>query len=222
MARYILIVALVVLGVAGCSGSPPSPTPSSVAASLSSASPSSASPSPRPSRSRVVPSSSAVPVVAPTVPPDVPRTGPNMRPGEKPPVMPVAATRHDPAGAKAFAEFFIRTIDWGFATLNGAYIRHYATSSCVGCLSFADGMDADKRLARRYIGGRIAVTSTRLLKYDRLDALIVVTFDQQSYEKTESSGSLVDADQAHRGVRFEVSLGWAGGWRVSVLAVIAQ
>ena len=62
------------------------------------------------------------------MPADVPRTGPNTRKGEQPPVMPVAATKHTADGAKAFAEFFIKTIDWGYATTSSAYMRHYFKS----------------------------------------------------------------------------------------------
>ena len=72
--------------------------------------------------------------------------------------MPVAATKHSPDGAKAFAEFFIKTIDWGYATTSGTYVRHFATSACDGCRSFADGFDRARRRGHHYIGGRVSVT----------------------------------------------------------------
>ncbi len=75
-------------------------------------------------------SATSDPPASPAVPADVPRTGPNTRKGEKPPVMPVLATKHTAAGAQAFAEFFIKTIDWGYATTSSAYMRHYFEQSC--------------------------------------------------------------------------------------------
>ena len=69
----------------------------------------------------------------PTIPADVPRTGANTRPGEKPPLMPLEATQHTARGAQAFAAFFVKTIDWGYATVSGAYMRHYFATTCMSC-----------------------------------------------------------------------------------------
>ncbi len=113
-----------------------------------------------PSTSPTVPistSPTAKPPPRPTVPPDVPRTGPNIRKGEKPPVLPVAATRHTADGAKAFAEFFIKTIDWGYATTSSAYMRHYFEPTCIGCASVRSGLSTRPASSdRHFIGGRIS------------------------------------------------------------------
>jgi hypothetical protein len=183
---------------AGCTSSVPDSPPVSSADVPSSVAPTTVISSPAPS--------------LPTVPADVPTTGPNTRPGETPPVMPVAATKHTPAGARAFAAFF-----------SGAYIRHYARQSCVGCASFANGMDADRRAGHRYIGGRITVTGIRLAQFgqEKDSTVAYVTFNELSYEELDSAGHFVGGDGAHRGERFETRLKWRGVWRVVGLAVAA-
>jgi hypothetical protein len=156
-----------------------------------------------------------------TVPADVPTTGPNMRRGEKPPVMPQSATGHTGAGAQAFAVFFVRTIDWGFATLSGAYIRHVSGGGCVGCRSFADGMDRDRRLGHQYIGGRLTVRHGRLLRYRESSATVAVRFDQTSYEEVDRTRRFVSADGAHTGERLAVDVQWLhSGWRVVEIQVL--
>jgi hypothetical protein len=153
----------------------------------------------------------------------VPRTGPNTRKGEQPPVMPIAATKHSPDGAKAFAEFFIKTIDWGYATTSSAYMRHYFDHRCAGCRQFADGFDVTLRKHDHYIGGRImtqdSTVSGRPLA-PRTDVTVISRFDILSIEKIDSSGHVLAADGAHSGERFETSLVWrADSWTVGQLGV---
>jgi hypothetical protein len=158
------------------------------------------------------------------VPADVPTTGPNLRhPGEKPPVEPVAALAHTAAGAKAFAEFFIRTIDWGYATTSSTYMRHYFQHSCVGCRSIAKALDDAKKNAHRFIGDRFTITKTSL-RTDRGakgDLTLVVQFDVSSGEVVDARGRAVAAEPAMPGYREQVDLQWVNpSWAVAELAVV--
>src|SRR4051794_15205328 len=140
------------------SGSPASSTASSPAPS--SVPVSSAVTSPPPSTTTKSSSFSGPPrPVTPTLPADVPKTGPNTRPGEKPPVVPLEATQHTGRGAQAFAEFFIKTIDWGYATTSSAYMRHYFTKSCIGCRSTAEALDKAARAKHHFVGDRFTLDS---------------------------------------------------------------
>src|SRR6476469_10732690 len=118
---------VVVLGVVvGCGGHGSAPNTSSVAVGS-------------PTVTVAAPSSShAVPVQV--YPADVPLTGHNVKPGEKPPLFPAAAKVRSQAGANAFAEFFMRTLDWMYATTNPAYPRHYFAPSCGLCAGLTTGM----------------------------------------------------------------------------------
>ena len=156
---------------------------------------------------------------SPTVPADVPTTGPNLRsPDERPPIEPVLATQHTAAGAKAFAEFFVRTIDWGFATMSGAYIRHYSLPSCTDCATFADGMDKARASGHRYVGGRITttgVTQSSKPTAPHAETSVLVRFNINAFEELTHDGEGVSADPAHTGEQFEVSLTWVSqSWRV--------
>src|SRR4051812_41161247 len=77
-----------------------------------------------PSTSAPPPSASPTSTPRP-YPADVPLTGHNVKPGEKPPLYPAAARAHTQAGANAFAEFYMRTLDWAYATTNPSYMKHY-------------------------------------------------------------------------------------------------
>jgi hypothetical protein len=158
----------------------------------------------------------------PSLPADVPTTGPNTKPGEKPPIMPLEATQHTPDGAKAFAQFFIKTIDWGYATTSSTYMRHYFLTGCKSCTGFTDVLDIAKRAGHRFIGGRFTVTSAMLAKRPAApsaDYTVVVTFNDSSFEEITRRNKFVRADGAHRGEKFEVSAAWASDrWVVVDLA----
>jgi hypothetical protein len=189
--------------IAGCTGGAGAPTRSVSA--------------PHPLRTHVSPAvvtPSAGPQVL-SVPPDVPTTGPNLTAAnERPPVMPVEATQHTPAGARAFAIFFIKTIDWGNATVSGAYIRHFSAITCRSCASLATGMDADRRAGRTYIGGRITVRSTSLTRHKTRDS-VVVTLDSTGFEVVNRHRRYVTAEPPRHGLRILLELAWsASAWRV--------
>lgn len=98
------------------------------------------------------------------VPSDVPRKGKNLRKGEKPPVMPAAAKTHTNGGARSMAKFYFRTIDWGFATTDSHYMRHYfnasGSSKCANCTTIADTFDRLKGKGDYFTGDRYSFGHT--------------------------------------------------------------
>jgi hypothetical protein len=154
----------------------------------------------------------------PTVPADVPRTGPNLvTAGEQPPVMPVEATQHTQQGAVAFARFFIRTIDWGFATTSGAYMRHYFEPSCIECRSHADGLDNTRKAGEHYLGGRFQITRAAIAPDggSQAERSVIVAFDLTSATVLDKHNRPKSSDVAHQGVQRQIWLRWAGGsWTV--------
>lgn len=145
-ARYAALAGMAGALLVGCSGGGSEPN-------LSSAPP---SPSSSSSASDVV-ASSAAPVV-PGVPADVPRTGHNVKPGETPPVYPAAALVKSQAGANAFAVFFMKTLDWAYATTNPSYMKHYYGPTCGLCSGLATGISKTAAADRWYEGGRLTIT----------------------------------------------------------------
>jgi hypothetical protein len=132
--------------------------------------------------------------------------------------MPVLAAQHSRAGARAFAAFFIKTLDWGMATVSGTYLRHYAARDCSTCRSLAHDLDADRAAEHRYIGGRSRVIRVR----EGVKALAnaqIVEVRSTSFEELSKSGSPIAADPAYPRLRYVVTLRWRFHWEVTRLAV---
>jgi hypothetical protein len=140
-----ITLAVVTVGAVGCTAHDPAPNTSSVSveAPTTTVAPSSSHSSP-----------------TPVYPADVPLTGHNVKPGEKPPLYPAAAKVRSQAGANAFAEFFMRTLDWAYATTNPSYMKHYYASSCGLCSGLATGVTKTAQQSRWYLGGRLNIRST--------------------------------------------------------------
>ena len=147
------VASAVAVLASSCTGEPgpnastvtPASSPPSTSASASAAPTSSVSVSASPTPS------------ARPYPADVPLTGHNVKPGEKPPLYPAAARARTQAGANAFAEFYMRTLDWAYATTNPAYMKHYIGPSCGLCNGLATGISKTAALKHWYLGGRLTI-----------------------------------------------------------------
>ena len=100
---------------------------------------------------------SASPSPSATYPADVPLTGHNVKPGEKPPVYPAAAAAKTQDGANAFAEFFMKTLDWAYATTIPSYMKHYYGPTCGLCNGIATGISKTSSDNHWYEGGRFTI-----------------------------------------------------------------
>lgn len=84
-------------------------------------------------------------------------TGPNTRPGERPPTFPESARRNDAAGARAFADYFLRVWDWSIATNNTQALVPLISANCMPCVELF-GRIHDLRAGERLLGFRISWT----------------------------------------------------------------
>jgi hypothetical protein len=198
--------ALLTLGITSCTGKP---TPLNTSSAVTSPS-ASASPTPSPSQTSLYPS-------------DVPLTGKNLtKVGEKPPIYPDAARANTQAGALAFAKFFLQTIDWGFATTSGAYMRHYAAQSCGLCSGIGDGLDKTAAAGHLYLGGRFtnyrAETVPKGEVSAPVDSCARVTVDIPAVSVTDSRGHVVNGQQALKDQPFKLCVKRkAASWTVTYL-----
>lgn len=148
---------------------------------------------------------------SPTVPADVPTTGPNAKPGERPPLMPVEATKHTIAGARAFAKFFLQTIDWGYATTSSNYMRRYFQPSCDECRVTRLALDNAHRDNEHYIGSRLTIVKVGQPRRGgprSADLTIQVTLNITSVELIDRDGRASHPDVAYNGFREQVGLRW--------------
>ena len=201
----------VVLLVTGCTGGDVAPNTSTVSAAgttpSTSAAPSSASPTP----------------TARPYPADVPLTGHNVKPGEKPPLYPAAARARTQAGANAFAEFYMRTLDWAYATTNPSYMKHYSGPSCGLCSGLAAGISKTAVQRHWYLGGRFTVhaaTPTTIAPVTApADFCSMVTVDETAVSVVDASGRVYSGDGAHNGDRLKVcSVATAEAWEITYMA----
>ena len=133
-----------------------------------------------------------------------PKTGPNTRPGEKPPLMPLEATQHTPEGAKAFAEFFIKTIDWGYATVSSDLHAPLLPRRVCDRMQnlrrhgFDKVAQSEASLHRRS-DHRHASTAIVRTAVPSAEITIAVTFNIQSFEEVDQSEQVREGRRrAHR------------------------
>jgi len=188
---------LVVTALVACGGGDPAPNLSTVPAGSSAPGSSGAA------------SSAAVPASpSPVYPADVPLTGHNVRPGEKPPIYPAAASARTQAGANAFAEFFMKTLDWAYATTNPSYMKHYYGPTCGQCSGLATGIAKTATAGHSYEGGRITETSVVPTSIEPVTApaeyCSVVTVNVSTTSVVDAKGNVANGSAAARGLRFKL------------------
>ena len=165
---------------------------------------------------------SSPPAPAPAVPADVPRTGRNLlRAGEKPPVMPLAATRHTSGGALAFAVFFGQTIDWGYATSDPAYPNHYFQPTCLECLNLRTALNTVKQKGGYYRGSRVTIVSAipgATGGPDGAEISAILHTNVTAWDAVDRDGKSLGAGEPLRNVKEEIWLAWErDGWTVAYL-----
>jgi hypothetical protein len=137
--------------------------------------------------------------------------------------MPLAATKHTPAGAAAFAKFFIQTIDWAYATTSTTYMRHFAAPDCVGCASLKKAIDGAGSRTRHFIGGRFTIRKLvpgGLGGPNGAETSEFVHFDVTSVEVVDSTGRFIDGQGAFTDYRERPYLRWHNAaWSVVELTL---
>jgi hypothetical protein len=212
----VALLGVVALLVTGCTGNA-APNTSTVPVASS------------PPGTSATPSTSAAPTSAsptPTAQPypaDVPLTGHNVKPGEKPPLYPAAARARTQAGANAFAEFFMRTLDWAYATTNPSYMKHYTGPSCGLCTGLATGISKTAAQRHWYLGGRLTVhpaTATPIGPVTApADYCSIVTVDSTAQSVVDRTGTVFNDEAAHPNLRWKVcATSSASRWQATYLA----
>jgi hypothetical protein len=128
----------------------------------------SSSDSPGPNYSSVsttpTPSDSGTPTdsMSPT---GVPSTGPNVSPGEVAPTEPTAARSDTSDGAIAYVSYYIKTLDWVYATSRPDLLTPFYAPSCVTC---RDGQSAIEQFVSTGVikGGRLTIKRIAIVEND--------------------------------------------------------
>jgi hypothetical protein len=169
---------------------------------------------------------SSVPA-SPAYPADVPLSGHNVGPGEKPPVYPAAAHAHTQVGANAFAEFFMKTLDWAYATTNPSYMKHYYGPTCGLCDGIATGIIKTASEHHMYEGGRLAVHPVQATPVGPVTAPAEfcshLVIDESATAVVDQRGNVVSGDGAHAADQLKLctSSRAQDGWQVTYLAFLS-
>jgi hypothetical protein len=179
------------------------------------------------SGSSLIVTTSVTPTVSPKptspYPADVPLTGHNVKPGEKPPLYPDVAKVKSQAGANAFAEFFMRTLDWMYATTNPSYVKHYYSASCGLCSGLTTGMTKTAAQKHWYEGGRFTVhpaSGTAIAPVTApADYCSTLKVDTTAASVVNQTAKIFNGDGAHSGLSFKICLKYAAAaWQTTYLA----
>ncbi len=123
---------------------------------------------PGPNYSSVTPTPSTSTSTSPTQstsPTLIPSTGPNSSPGEVAPTEPSSALTDDSAGALAFVSYYVRTLDWVYATSRPDLLSPFYAATCSTC---RDGQSAIERFVATGVikGGRLTIKQVALVAND--------------------------------------------------------
>jgi hypothetical protein len=188
--RVALAVFVVLVLGASCDGGDPSPT--------------------------TLPSSAPPSVVTTTA---APPSTPTPTPTPTPPTLPAAARADSPAGAEAFARFWLTTLDYAYKTGDTKPFR--ALGSCDGCKTLADSIDKLFRGGGNVSGGNLVVIETRLDRHVPRKAAAVELFYSRTRRVVDDGkgGHFVDPAAKRLGF-FLVLARKTQGWLVTEFPVI--
>jgi hypothetical protein len=156
-------------------------------------------------------------------PADVPLTGHNVKPGEKPPRYPAAAAARTQAGANAFAEFFLHTWDWAYATTNPSYMKHYYGPTCGLCKGITTGIAKTAKERHWYEGGRFNIHSIQATGIAPVTApaeyCSTASIDASAQTVVDARGTVITGEPPHANIAFKLCMHWTGpGWQVAYWA----
>ncbi|MFN2518708.1 MAG: DUF6318 family protein [Jatrophihabitantaceae bacterium] len=144
-------------------------------------------------------------------------TGPGVRPGETPPVLRAAAKQHTPAGAVLFADYFVRALDWSFATNDSYLLTQISSPTCPACNRYIGALDGLR--AGEYLkGSRITTISYRLVTGSfkvKSDVVVEFVLDDQAAVIVHPPSPPTTVAPAAKRDRSLVFVSWmSGAWKI--------
>ena len=85
---------------------------------------------------------------------------PNTKPGEQSPVRPLDVLSG--AGAEAFAVYFVKVIDWAYASMDTAPLLQASSPECTLCASLVQMVNDRKALGDVYLGSRFTILDSQV------------------------------------------------------------
>lgn len=178
--RLVGMVAMV--AVTGCTGGGAIPPASSTAAPPSTTS----------STSSATTTSTPAPPSTSTTPPTTPTADPVIA------KIPAAARIESEAGAAAFMNFYFKQLNLAFRQAESSHMAGLATSACVTCQAFNEGILGLKKANRRYSDDLVRVTRATALNFTDNARQILIDVEQREVKVIDASGGSVGTTPAGR------------------------
>lgn len=145
-------------------------------------------------------------------------TGLAVEPGEKPPALSRLAKAHDLNGAVAFAGYYIKALDWSYATTDPYLLHQISASTCDACKTVIDGLLKLQKEGSHAKGGRIHLESGEICECTdtqvKAQHIVKVVDTQDAGAIVRPNGTTSDNFARHR-ITTYVYLSWLGkGWKV--------
>jgi hypothetical protein len=140
-------------------------------------------------------------------------TGPNVRPGEKPPTFDPKLEINAPGAADAYAKYWERVLDWGYATTDSSLARTAYAPTCDGCERFMKIFDGARTDGVHFRGGRISFVASTIQPNDHHNgatAISDITVSIQALQAVDGSGRIVESDPAVPHATDRVWMQWTG------------
>ena len=110
-------------------------------------------------------------------------TGAGVAPGEQPPQLGPFEKQHTSAGAISFAGFYIKALDWSFATSDPYLLKEVGAATCEYCEKAIAGLEKVQAGGGHITGSRIRLDSSELQSFKgkiKADFIVKVASTQQA------------------------------------------
>jgi hypothetical protein len=168
------------------------------------------------------PSTSQPPTVATSSSTPTP-TFVNTTPGEQPPVRP--ADELSDAGVKAFAEYWVKTLDWAYATMDTTRLSAASAADCSVCQSFIESTQNSALAGEIFLGSRLVILAATVVPsaMNSPTRVVAVVLAYTALSIGHPDGIIESNAPAQAAVQLNLTTEFSDSWRVGkVVRVVAQ
>ena len=132
------------------------------------------------------------------------------------PKFPAAAKKQTDAGAVAFAEYYLETLDYAWSAPEGEVLKDLATTDCGLCTRLARTASDYVSKGERATGPVLSVQNVLLVSTSAKYTLIACDVDLIPVTYLDKNGAVTYRESA-KALKWAVQLTWRDGWKVQAL-----
>ena len=175
-----------------------------------------------PGPSRTTPPASITTSSTPTTTTTAPAPSPTTSLNPVTAKIPAAARTNDRAGATLFSRFYFTELNRSFRTGDSALLAELASTKCITCTAFVDGVNELRDKGRRYGGDLVIVSSANPLKFSESTKQVLLEIDQRAVPVLDKSGAQTETTPPGKAT-FVASLAFdSGRWTLMRLQKVTS